>query len=75
LSKATLSTSGGNSPKFTFIGWNDDRPASIVSIWPPVMCASSAPWAVVSGGGASVSPRRSAAAKRAVISPTAADST
>ena len=50
-------------------------PASIVSIWPPVMCASSAPCAVVGGGGTSVSPRRSAAAKRPASSPIAADST
>ena len=46
LSKVTVSASGGNRPKFTFIGWNDDGPASMVSIWPPVMCASSAPCAV-----------------------------
>ena len=59
------SASGGNRPKFTFIGWNEDGPASMVSIWPPVICASSAPCAVVGGGGAIVSPRRSAAAKRA----------
>ena len=33
------------------MGWNDDGPASMVSIWPPVICASNAPCAVVAGGG------------------------
>ena len=49
--EATGSAIGGNRPKFTFIGWNEDGPASMVSIWPPVICASSAPCAVVGGGG------------------------
>ena len=44
---SAASRSGGNRPKLTFIGWNDDGPASMVSIWPPVICASSAPCAVV----------------------------
>src|SRR5712671_6581438 len=56
--------SSGNRPKLTFMGWNERGPASIVSTWPPVMCASSAPCAVVGGGRSGVSPRRSAAAKR-----------
>src|SRR5262245_42504343 len=42
---------------------------------PPVICASSAPCAVVAGGGATLSLRRSAAAKRPASRPTAADST
>ena len=29
--------SGGNNPKLIFIGWNERGPASMVSIWPPVM--------------------------------------
>ena len=28
---------GGNKPKLTFIGWNERGPASIDSIWPPVI--------------------------------------
>ena len=36
-----------------FIGWNERGPASMVSIWPPVMWPSSEPSAVVGGGGAS----------------------
>ena len=47
------STIGGNRPKLTFIGWNERGPASIASIWPPVMWLSSAPSAVVGGGGVS----------------------
>ena len=42
---------------------------------PPVICVSSAPCAVVGGGRATVSPRRSAAAKRPASKPMAADST
>src|SRR5260370_16642482 len=69
------SASGGNKPKLTFIGWNERGPASIASTWPPVMWFSSAPCAVVGGGSAIGSPSRSAAAKRPVKSPIAADST
>ena len=36
----------------TFIGWNERGPASIASMWPPVMWLRSAPIAVVGGGGA-----------------------
>jgi hypothetical protein len=63
------SGSGGNRPKFTFIGWN------VAAFAPPVMWASSAPWAVSAGGGSSRSPRASAAANRPATSPTAALST
>ena len=42
--------SGGNNPKLMFIGWNERGPASMVSMWPPVMWPSSAPSAVVCGG-------------------------
>ena len=45
--------SGGNRPKLMFIGWNERGPASMVSMWPPVMWPSSEPSAVVGGGGAS----------------------
>ena len=54
--------SGGNRPKLMFIGWNERGPASMVSMWPPVMWPSSEPSAVVAGGGASDCPRASAAA-------------
>src|SRR5216684_4005612 len=54
--------SGGNSPKLIFIGWNERCPASMVSMWPPVMWPSSDPSAVVAGGGASDVERASAAA-------------
>src|ERR1700754_771118 len=54
--------SGGNSPKLMFIGWKERGPASMVSIWPPVICPSSDPNAVVAGGGVSVVARASAAA-------------
>ena len=37
----------------TFIGWNERGPASIDSMWPPVMWLRSAPIAVVAGGGSS----------------------
>src|SRR5881296_2022993 len=33
-----------------FIGWNERGPASMLSIWPPVMWLSSAPCALVGGG-------------------------
>ena len=36
-SSARGSTIGGNRPKLTFIGWNERGPASIDSMWPPVM--------------------------------------
>ena len=42
---------GGNRPKLTFIGWKERGPASIASIWPPVMWLMSAPITVVVGGG------------------------
>ena len=48
---------GGNRPKLTFIGWNERGPASIDSIWPPVMWLRSAPIAVVGGGGSSAQPQ------------------
>ena len=35
----------------TFIGWNERGPSSMVSMWPPVMWLTSAPSAVVAGGG------------------------
>src|SRR6185503_3646109 len=70
-----MRASGGNSPKLTFIGWNEGGPASIVSMCPPVMWPSSAPCAVVGGGSAIGSPSRSAAAKRPASKPIAADST
>ena len=44
------SSIGGKRPKLTFIGWNERGPASIDSMWPPVMWLSSAPIAVVGGG-------------------------
>ena len=75
LSSTRGSSIGGNRPKLTFIGWNERGPASIASIWPPVMWLSSAPIAVVGGGGASARPSRSAAAKRPAIRPIAALST
>ena len=68
-SNAGCSFNGGNKPKLTFIGWNDGGPASIVSIWPPVMWVSSAPCAVVGGGKETGSSRRSAAAKRPASKP------
>ena len=52
-----------------FIGWN------VFASAPPVMWASSAPSAVVRGGGACARPRRSAAAKRPASNPMAALST
>ena len=66
---------GGNRPKLTFIGWNERGPASIDSMWPPVMWLRSAPIAVVGGGGSSSAPSRSAAARRPAMRPTAALST
>ncbi len=58
-----------------FIGWKERGPASIVEMWPPVMWLSSAPIAVSGGGASSGRPRRSEAAKRPAIRPTAALST
>ena len=69
------STIGGNRPKLTFIGWNERGPASIELMWPPVMWLRRAPIAVVAGGGSRARPRRSEAASRPAISPTAALST
>ncbi len=51
LVEAAGSISGGNRPKLIFIGWNDDGPGSMASMWPPVMWPSRAPCAVVTGGG------------------------
>src|SRR5579863_1927927 len=69
------SSIGGNRPKLTFIGWNERGPASIDSMWPPVMWLSRAPMAVVGGGAGNANPSRSAAAKRPAIRPMAALST
>ena len=57
---------GGKRPKLTFIGWNERGPASIDSIWPPVMWFRSAPIAVVGGGGSRSGPavRRRRSARR-----------
>ena len=49
-------------PKLMFIGWNERVPASMVSIWPPVIWPSSEPSAVVTGGGSSDCARAFAAA-------------
>jgi hypothetical protein len=68
-------STGGNSPKFTFIGWNERPTPSVASMWPPVMWLMSAPWAVVGGGGPMSAPRISAAAIRPAMSPRAALST
>src|SRR6516162_10055767 len=55
LSRLTACASGGKRPKLTFIGWYERAPAGsvpeAVSTWPPVICASNAPCAVVGGGG------------------------
>src|SRR5262249_31793235 len=71
--------SGGKRPKLTFIGWYERAVAGVapeaVSMWPPVICASKAPCAVVGGGGVSNRPSRSAAAKRPAMRPMAAHST
>src|SRR5262245_47507910 len=79
LSLLTACASGGKRPKLTFIGWYERVPVGAalgsVSIWPPVICASNAPCAVVGGGGMRYSASRSAAANRPAISPMAADST
>ena len=86
-----IAASGGNSPKLTFIGWNERglvgafTNSSAVSspgssgassrMWPPVMWAISAPSAVVCGSGSSARPSASATAKRPAIRPIAALST
>ena len=61
-----IRSSGGNSPKFTFIGWNERgvfaSAASFAARWPPVMWPISAPSAVVGGRGASAPPSASATA-------------
>jgi hypothetical protein len=54
---------GGNRPKFTFMGWKERGPSSMVSMWPAVMWLMSAPSAVV-WAGLDRLPERSAAAKR-----------
>src|SRR5260370_7564128 len=51
-------SSGGNRPKLTFMGWNERGPASIVSLWPPGMCATSAPRAVYGARPSRASPPR-----------------
>ena len=72
---AAPGSSGGNNPKLTFIGWKERFFSSSLTKWPPVIWPSSAPNAVVAGGRATGSPRRSAAAKRPARSPIAEDST
>src|SRR5258708_7299612 len=71
--------SGGKRPKLTFMGWyarvSADCAPDVLSMCPPVICASKAPCAVVAGGGVRHRPNRSAAAKRPARSPMAADST
>lgn len=62
----------GNSPKFTFIGWKARLAPAPSARCPPVMCPSSAPKAVVCGGGIIFSPRASAAANLPARSPIAA---
>src|SRR5262249_16406033 len=78
-SRLIACASGGKRPKLTFIGWYERGPAGsapeTVSTWPPVICASNAPCAVVGGGGVREWPSRSAAAKRPAMRPTGADST
>src|SRR5262245_56196360 len=53
LSLLTACASGGKRPKLTFIGWYERAGAApqTASTWPPVICASNAPCAVVGGGG------------------------
>src|SRR5262249_44966934 len=55
LSLLTACVSGGKRPKLTFIGWEERGLAApapgAISTWPPVICASNAPCAVVGGGG------------------------
>src|SRR5262249_50988175 len=51
----TACVSGGKRPKLTFMGWWERGLAAsaqeAISTWPPVICASNAPCAVVGGGG------------------------
>src|SRR5262249_6661485 len=79
LSLLTACASGGKRPKLTFIGWDERGLAGsapqTASTWPPGILASHAPCALGGGGGVRERPSRPAAAKRPVMSPTAADST